>query len=147
MGLDRWGAPFTQIAASKGATVENRALIEDIGHTAKLRLHPDPIRINEMWDGRPPDIRSEVTYFKDTPQATFARVRVLNMDGLPVVYEREFIFVKNRFLATRETVTFEESFKARVAPLWNTHNIGPQIGRHWANTFIHAPIDLSLIHI
>ena len=94
-----------------------------------------------MWDGRPPDIRSEVTYFKDTPQATFARVRVQNTDGLPVVYEREFIFVKNRFLATREIVTFEESFKARVAPLWNTHNIGPQIGSHWANTFIHAPID------
>jgi hypothetical protein len=141
MGLDRWGAPFTQIAASKGATVENRALIEDLGHTAKLRLHPDPIRINEMWDGRPPDIRSEVTYFKDTPQATFARVRVQNVDGLPVVYEREFVFVKNRFLATREIVTFEESFQARVAPLWNTHNIGPQIGSHWANTFIHAPID------
>jgi hypothetical protein len=49
--------------------------------------------------------------------------------------------VKNRFLATREIVTFEETFKARVAPLWNTHNIGPQVGSHWANTFIRAPID------
>jgi len=141
MGLTRWGTPFTQIVNSKGATVENRALIEDLGHTVKLRLHPDPIRINEMWNGRPPDIRSEVTYFKETPQATYARVRVLNPDGLPVVYEREFIFARNRFLATREIVTFEESFKARVAPLWNTHNIGPQLGSHWANTFIHAPID------
>jgi hypothetical protein len=27
-----------------------------------------------------------------------------------------------------------------VAPLWNTQNTGPQIGRHWANTFISAPI-------
>ena len=48
----------------------------------------------------------EVTYFEDTPQATYARVRVQNMDGLPVVYEREFVFAKNRFLATREIVTF-----------------------------------------
>ena len=62
------------------------------------------------------------------------------MDGLPVVYEREFIFAKNRFLATREIVTFEESFNARVAPLWNTHNVGPQVGEHWANTFIHQPV-------
>ena len=141
MGLTRWGTPFTQIVNSKGGTVENRVLVEDLSRTVKLRLHPDPIRINEMWNGRPPDIQSEVTYFKETPQATYARLRVSNPDGLPVVYEREFIFAKNRFLATREIVTFEESFKARVAPLWNTHNIGPQIGSHWANTFIHAPID------
>ncbi len=141
LGLDRWGAPFTQIVTSKGASVENRALIEDLGKTAKRHYHSDKLRIDEFWhSGTMPAIRSEVTYFKDTPQATFARVRVQNADGLPVVYEREFVFVKNRFLATREIVTFEESFKARVAPLWNTHNIGPQLGSHWANTFIHQPV-------
>lgn len=141
MGLTRWGTPFTQIAASKGATVENRVAIEDLGRTAKRRLHPDPIRINEMWNGRPPDIRSEVAGFVEAPRATYARVRVDSVDGLPVAYEREFIFAKNRFLATREVVTFEESFQARVAPIWNTHNVGPQVGGHWANVFIHAPID------
>ena len=141
MGLGRWGTPFTQVAASKGATVENRLLVEDLGGTVRRRLHPDPIRINEMWDGRPPDIQTEVTYFKDTPQATFASVRVRNPDGLPIVCDREFVFAKNRFLASRETVTFEKSFAARVAPLWNTHNVGPQIGSHWVNTFIHSPID------
>jgi len=141
MGLCRWGAPFTQIAASKGATVENRLLVEDLGGTASRRLHPDPVRINEMWNGRPPDIRSEVTYFQDGPQATYASVRVSNLDGLPVVYDRDFVFVKNGFLACRETVTFEEAFSARVAAIWNTHNVGPQVGSHWANTFIDAPID------
>ncbi|MFM7207250.1 MAG: hypothetical protein ACKO4T_11355 [Planctomycetaceae bacterium] len=141
MGLVRWGTPFTQIANSKGGTVENRLLIEDVAATAARRLHPDPIRINETWDGRPPDIRSAVTHFRDTPQATYAAVRVHNPDGLPVVYERTFILAKNRWLATREVVIFEESFQARVAPLWNTHNVGPQIGGHWANTFIHTPID------
>ena len=141
MGLDRWGTPFTQIVTSKGASVENRALIEDIDGKAKRHYHPEELRIDEFWrGGTMPDIRSEVTYFKETPLATFARVRVQNTDGLPVVYEREFVFVKNRFLATREIVTFGESFKARVAPLWNTHNIGPQLGSHWANTFIHQPV-------
>lgn len=141
MGLNRWGAPFTQIVTSKGASAENRALTEAIEGRVKHRYHPDKLRIDEFWrTGTMPDIRSEVTYFRDTPRATFARVRVRNMDGLPVVYEREFVFVKNRFLATREVVTFEESFKARVAPVWNTHNVGPQIGSHWANTFIHQPV-------
>ena len=83
---------------------------------------------------------SEVTYFEERADATFARVRVKNVDGLPAVYEREFVFVKNRFLATRETITFEESFKARVSPLWNTRNIGPQIGSHWANTFMGSMV-------
>lgn len=35
---------------------------------------------------------------------------------------------------------FEEGFEARVSALWNTQNVGPQIGAHWANTFISAPI-------
>ncbi len=87
-----------------------------------------------------PDIQFEVTHFEEAPQATYARLRVSNMDGLPVACEREFIFAKNRFLATREIVPFEESFEARLAPLWNTDNVGPQIGKHWANTFVHHPM-------
>ena len=141
MGLNRWGAPFTQIVTSKGASVENRLLIEDMSEAAPRRYHPDKLRIDEFWrSGTMPDIQSEVTYFEDTPQATFARVRVKNADGLPVTYEREFIFAKNRFLATREIITFEESFEARLSPIWNTHNIRHQIGSRWANTFIHQPI-------
>ncbi|MCA9189044.1 MAG: hypothetical protein KDA99_25645 [Planctomycetales bacterium] len=141
MGLNRWGAPFTQIVTSKGASVENRVQVVDVNGTATRRLHPDKLRINEAWQaGKMPNIQSEVTFFKDTPEATYATVQVRNLDGLPVTYCREFVFAKNRFLASRETVTFEECFPAEVAPLWNTHNIGPQLGRHWANTFIHRPV-------
>jgi hypothetical protein len=141
MGLNRFGAPFTQIVTSKGSSQENRVLVEDLDATVMRRYHPDRLRIDENWrSGTMPDIRSEVSYFEDTPEATYAQVRVLNMDGLPVRYEREFVFVKNRFLATREIVTFEECFRARVAALWNTQNTGPQIGTHWANTFLSAPV-------
>ena len=141
MGMNRYGAPFTQIVTSKGSSEENRLLIEDIGGDVKRRYHPDSIRIDEDWrTGTMPDIRSEVTYFEDTPEATYAKVKVQNPDGLPVLYEREFVFVKNRFLATREIVTFEESFNVRLSPLWNTQNIGPQLGDHWANTFMSAPV-------
>ena len=141
MGMNRYGAPFTQIVTSKGSSEENRLLIQDIDGISKRRLHPEKGRIDENWAmGNMPDIRSEVTHFEDTPEATYAKVKVQNPDGLPVVYEREFIFAKNRFLATREIVTFEESFHARVSPLWNTQNIGPQLGNHWANTFMSAPV-------
>jgi hypothetical protein len=141
MGLNRWGAAFTQIVTSKGASTENRLLIEDRSGKAAPRYHPDKKRINEFWkSGEMPDIQSEVTFFKDTLEATYASVKVQNMNGLPVTYERAFVFVKNGFLVTREIVTFEESFPARVGPLWNTQNIGPQVGDHWANTFISAPV-------
>ncbi len=141
MGMNRYGAPFTQIVTSKGSSEENRLLIQDIDETCARRLHPDKGRIDENWRmGSMPDIRSEVTQFEDTSGVTFAKVKVFNLDGLPVVYEREFIFVKNRFLATRELVTFEASFHARVSPIWNTQNIGPQLGNHWANTFMSAPV-------
>ena len=85
MGLKRWGAPFNQIVTSKGASVENRLLIEDVNQQVKRRYHSDKLRIDEFWRrGSMPDIRSEVTYFEDTPQATYARVSVQNMDGLPL---------------------------------------------------------------
>jgi hypothetical protein len=137
MGMNRWGSAFTQVVTSKGSTYENRLMVVDVDGKAKLRYHPDPVRLDPDWHaGKMHDIHSEVTHFEERPDATFARVRVKNMDGLPVIYEREFVFVKNRFLATRELITFEESFKARVAPLWNTRNVGAQIGSHWANTFM-----------
>jgi len=137
MGLNRFGAAFTQVVTSKGGSQENRLMVEDVAGKATRRYHPDPLRFDEEWRlGKMPDIQSEVTHFEVRPDATFARVRVKNVDGLPVVYDREFVFVKNQYLATRETITFEESFKARVAPLWNTRNIGPQVGPHWANTFM-----------
>jgi len=37
-GLNRWGAPFTQIVTSKGASVENRALIQDLARPKGICL-------------------------------------------------------------------------------------------------------------
>lgn len=137
MGMNRFGAAFTQVVTSKGDSPENRLMIVDVEGRAKRRHHPDPLRFDENWKrGKMPDIGSEVTFFEERADATFARLRVKNVDGLPAVYEREFVFVKNRFLATREIITFEESFKTRVSPIWNTRNIGAQVGSHWANTFM-----------
>ena len=135
LGMTRWGSPFTQVVTSKGDIPENRMAVKDLSGNATRRILPDPDRISETWEkGKMPDIQTTVSYLKDTEQATFASVTIHNPEGLPVTLVQEYIFAKNRFLVRRETVTFEQSFHARIDALWNTQNIGPQIGNHWANT-------------
>ena len=141
MGLNRWGAPFTQVVSSKGDIPENRMAIVDLSGQVQRRLLPDPDRISEEWKrGEMPDITASVPLFHDAECATIARLEVQNPQGLPVRYVREFVLGKNRFLVTRETAVFEEGFPAQVAAVWNTQNVGPQIGAHWANTFMGAPV-------
>ncbi len=141
MGLTRWGAPFTQIASTKGGSVENRVLLEDLSGQAPRRYVKDRTFFGEDWkQGSLPAQTSRVDHFCDTAQATFARVSVGSFLGLPVRFEREFILIKDLCLVSRETVVFEEAFPAIVGPTWNTQNIGPQVGAHWANTYMTAPI-------
>ena len=141
MGINRWGAPFTQIGSSKGGTPENHLHIEAVNGDVPLRYIDDPHRISESWQtGKMEAISSEVEVFHDTQGATFARIAVQNPTGLPVRYIREFVFVKNGFIVSREIANFEAQFDARVSAIWNTQNIGPQIGTHWANTFMRAPV-------
>lgn len=141
LGMNRWAAPFTQIVTSKGDIPENRLWVTDLSGMARRRYLPDPDRINEVWEqGKMQDMMTSVPFLRDTPNATFARVEMQNPEGLPVRVIQEYVFVKNRFLARRETVVFEEAFRARVAAIWNTQNVGPQVGSHWANTFINAPV-------
>jgi len=141
VGMNRWGAPFTQLVTSKGESPENRIAITDLSGKAKLRYLPDPDRINEHWQrGKMQDMMTRVLKTGDSDQASFARAEMSNPMGLPVRIIQDYVSVRNRFLVRRETVVFEESFHARVAALWNTQNIGPQIGDHWANTFMTAPV-------
>lgn len=137
MGLNYLGAAFTQVVTSKGESVENRLEITDITGRAKRQFHADKVRINENWQpGKMPDIQSSVEHFEDKPNVTTAKITVRNFDGFTAIYQREIVFVKNRFLATREIITFPDPFEARLSAIWNTRNIGRQIGTHWANTYM-----------
>lgn len=40
----------------------------------------------------------------------------------------------------RDIPEFQEDFLTEVGPIWNTQNVGPQIGATWANTFFTAPM-------
>jgi len=137
LGITRWGAALTSTISSKGESDENRLVIRDLSGNAPRRSNHD----RDLGDTYYPDVR--IRHFADTKKATFATVEVSNYMGLPVRCTREFAFLKNRFMVVRDVATFEEGFTAEVADVWNSQNIGPQIGKHWANTFMNSPMAYS----
>lgn len=133
LGMTRWGACLGMPINAKGSSDENRLLIEDLSGSAPLRFNADQDLVDKFYQ------EVEVPEFTDLKAATFATVKVTNYQGFPVTYTREFLFLKNRFLVTRDIPLFEEGFLAQVAPVYNTQNVGPQLGENYANTFFDAP--------
>jgi len=133
VGLTRWGTPLTQTFSAKGSSDENRLAVEDLGGTAPLRFNTDPNLSDAYYQ------QVDIPEFADLNGATFATVHVTDYQGFPLRLTREFMFIKNRFLIARDIAEFEEAFLTQVGPVWNTQNIGPQIGDTWANTFLHSP--------
>ena len=130
LGVTRHGAGLGMAINAKFSGTDNRLMIEDRGGTAPMRGNTDP-------DMRIYRLTSEVAvpFLEDAKRATFATITVSNYDGFAVSYTREIAFIKNRFLVTREIALFEEGFLARVGAVYNSQNVGPQMGAHWANTY------------
>lgn len=129
LGMTRWASCLGQGMNSKGANDEGRLFIEDLGGTA-------PVRANAGGELQETYLEQvEVKGLQELVKATFAQVAVQPYRGFPVVYHREFAFIKNRFLVARDIMEFEEGFLARVASTIKTQNVGPQVGTHWANTY------------
>ncbi|MCY2990346.1 MAG: hypothetical protein NTY19_21080 [Planctomycetota bacterium] len=146
IGLTRWGAPFTQAISAKGGSEQNRLVIEDLSGKIERRYRKLPVgQIGETWGrggwskGESASARVTVPVFEDQRHATFALVETSDWEALPVKVTRQFAFIKNRFLVVRDVAAFEASFPARLGPIWNTQNIGPQVGPHYANTFFSQP--------
>lgn len=134
LGMTRWGAALGMAMNAKGTSLEGRLDVEDLGGTAPLRFNTDPGLADSYYE------EVSVEAFEDLDGATFVEVLVEDYAGFPIRYRREFVFIKNRFLITRDVARFEEGFRARVGAVYNTQNVGPQVGRHWANTFFNAPM-------
>jgi len=82
------------------------------------------------------DMKISVPEFYDRSQAGYARVRVGDYHGWPIDEERQFLFGKHRFLVFKDTVTFKQDWMCRIGPCWQTQQVGPQVGTHWANTYV-----------
>jgi len=98
------------------------------------------IAMGRLGSAEPPDVptgRKDVEalgaptpYSVDVERYRFGTTDVRNPACYPIP----------QYPVTRKIVTFEESSPARVAPVWNTHNIGPPLGSYWANTVMHQPV-------
>lgn len=133
LGITRHGVGLTSTVPAKGFSDENRLVIEDLSGTAPLRWNTDPELADSYYQA------VTIPRFHDGKRATFASIVVADYQGYPVKATRQIAFIKNRFIVVRDIAEFEEGFLAEIGPVFNSENIGPQIGPHWANTFIKSP--------
>ena len=134
LGITHQGSALTMTLSSKSVTDWNNMLmVEDLSGTAAVRSNKNPHTIDAFA------MSVKIPVFTDRKLATHAVTQTTDYIGFPIINEREFFFVKNRFVLVRDRALFEEGFLVRLGPLWYTENVGPQIGPHWANAFLDAP--------
>ncbi len=134
LSLERHATAFAEPVYAKFIPRENAMRIED--------LSGDAIYLGRRWPGEKPPLpvgyegmRCEVAAFSDHKTATHARLIVPNYMGYKVTNQREFLFVKNRFVLVRDEPRFADYFRARVGPIWSTQNVGDVRGENWVNTW------------
>lgn len=138
LGLTRYGAMMACAFDSKGVTDWlNMLRVEDLsGHAPRVK-NTNPALADAYY------MSVSVPEFQDDPAATYAKVVVDDYNGFPMSVQREFFFIKNRFVLIRDTAIAHQAFAARLGPGWATQNVGPHIGASWANTYFGAPMALG----
>jgi len=137
VGLERWSSAFAEMASEKFISRENAVRIDDLSGTAVYLGRKDfkgEKRLPTGWDGMDATVRG----FLDHPLATRALVRVTHYMGFNVTQVRDVLFIKNRFVLVRDEATFDDRFRGRVGPVWNTQHVGRPRGENWLNTWFTA---------
>ena len=137
LSLHRWSAAFAEMASEKFISRENAVRIEDLSGTAAYMGRRDfrgEKRLPVGYEG----MTCTVPAFSDHALASHALVRVAGYMGYSAVHEREILFVKNGFVLVRDRTTFDDAFRARVGPVFNTQNVAPARGDNWLNTWFSA---------
>ncbi|MHB9025886.1 MAG: hypothetical protein ACYC7E_17235 [Armatimonadota bacterium] len=137
IGLEQKSSAMAMMTSEKFVSRENAVRIEDLSGEATYLGQKDWKEAKEPptgYDG----MEVTVPEFSDHAVASHAVVHVTNYLGFNAAQDREFFFVKNRFIVVRDETTFGDRFTARVGPTWNTQNIGPVSGAHWINTWFSA---------
>lgn len=137
LDLERWSASFAEMTSEKFVSRENAVQINDLSGTATYlgqRRFPGPKALPLGWTG----MKTSVPDFSDHPLATHATVKVSKYMGYEATHQREFLFIKNRFVVVRDETEFEDAFRAAVGPVWNTQHIAQPRGDNWLNTWFTA---------
>lgn len=134
LGLERYSASFAEMTSEKFTSRENAIQITDLSGTATYlgqKEFKGEKNLPLGWAG----METTVPVFADHALATHALVRVGHYMGYEATHQREFLFVKNRFVLVRDETAFDDTFRAAVGPAWNTQHVGQPRGAHWLNTW------------
>jgi hypothetical protein len=137
VGLERYGASLAEMASEKFISRENAVSIVDLSGTAAY-LGQKGFRGEKRLPVGHAGMETAVPAFSDHALATHATVAVSNYMGFRATQQREFLFVKNRFVLVRDETRFDDRFRASVGPAWNTQHVGQPRGDHWLNTWFTA---------
>ncbi len=118
--------------------LQNMLSVEDLSKTVTMIKNDNPDA--NIWH----DLcymESEVPTFTDYKLATHARLKTKNYLCFPMTNEREFFFVKNRFMIVRDRATslFDKSFNGLLKEIWYTETIDSK-GDNWADTYVEKPL-------
>ena len=141
LGLERQSASFAEMTSEKFVSRENAMHVTDLSGTATYLGRRDfqgEKKLPLGWAG----MESTVPDFADRDLATHARIHVGHYMGYELTHQREFLFVKNRFVLVRDDTAHEElfgkPFRAEIGPVWNTQHVGNPRGQNWLNTWFSA---------
>ncbi len=132
LSFERYSAAFAEMSSEKFVSRENAVRIEDLSGEATYLGQKSPRGEKKLplgWAG----MQSTIPAFADHGLATHAQVRVTGYMGYEADQDREFLFVKNRFVLVRDETVFRDRFRTRVGPVWNIQHVGDVRGANWLN--------------
>jgi len=134
VGVMSHGSAMAIMASEKFVSRENAVRIEDLSGEAIYMGKSEYQGIKMLptgYDG----MEVEVKRSSDHELATHVTLNVTNYMGYNAEHEREIFFIKNRFAVVRDVTTFQDTFKGRVGPVWNTQHVEMHSGDNWLNTY------------
>jgi len=137
VGITRCGSAMAMMESEKFISRENAFRIEDVSGEATYLRNPSYEGQKQLptgYDG----MEVEVKVFSDYKLASHAILHVTNYMGYEAEHVRELFFIKNRFALVRDVITFNDAFKCRIGPVWNTQNVDGKSGENWVNTYFTA---------
>ena len=118
--------------------LQNMLSVEDQSKTVTMIKNDNPDA--NIWQDQC-YMESEAPKFADYRLATHALLKTVNYLCFPMTNEREFFFVKNRFMVVRDRATshYKESFNGLLKEIWYTETINAK-GDNWADTYVEKPL-------
>ena len=134
VGLMSGGSAMAFMEPEKWVSRENMVQIEDPDGRASFMGVPHNTAPRELPSGYM-GMETQIPCFSDHRLATRVRLKTTNYMGYAATHEREVFFIKNRFAVVRDLTSFNDAFRCRIGPVWNTQHTETIAGASWVNTW------------